>query len=54
MRYVIMSSDGRFFLADNNWGSEQGNDLYDAEIFSSRKKAEKVLSQLDATGSILR
>jgi hypothetical protein len=50
--YVIMSEKGRFWLSANCWGAREGNDMYDAQIFSSRREAEKTSAKLDGPSTI--
>lgn len=50
--FVIMSSEGRFFIGDGNWGSVDGNDMYDAQVYSSRRQAIKVLAKLGQEGTV--
>lgn len=50
--YVIMSQQGRFWLSSNCWGAAEGNDMYDAMIFSSRRQAEKHKAGLDSFSTV--
>lgn len=50
--YVIMSKKGRFWLAANCWGAPEGNDMYDAKTFSSRRQAEKHITGLDTPSTV--
>jgi hypothetical protein len=50
--YIIMSEDGRIWLENGEWGRPEANDMGEAKIFLSRKRAELARSERNCPASI--
>lgn len=50
--YVIMSEEGRFLVEGSNWGAVEGNDMYDAHVYRSRSRANKIKNKLAPNGNV--